>query len=199
MSLDRRKSYMGVVKEAVTEALKADDRLDRVQVREWILRASDVEELALLYRLTDEGWNRIDPHLETEETCALIRDYLLRCILEDPQDGPALTRYEAAGELEAWFDHLAGMSEDGGAILRASAAAVTQAFLAGDDAVRRAIEHGFLEHVLEQSGLRPLFEHWATDSRLEGAWRTALAWGQAHPDFMKGLRGELRDAGSPEE
>jgi hypothetical protein len=59
---------MDEVKRAITKALVADNRLDRVQGRDWIFQASDVEELALLHRLTDEGWHRIDPRLETEET-----------------------------------------------------------------------------------------------------------------------------------
>jgi hypothetical protein len=153
-------------------ALQSENPIEREQVRAWIREAHDVETLARLYQLTDKGWHRIEPRLEKDETCQLICRYLLMCIREDPQGGIALTRYDAAGELEGWIDHLSN-TQDTDKILQEIAAAVTELFLSSDDAVRGAIETGFLEHVLEQSKLRPLFAHWAGDERLKGTWRRA--------------------------
>lgn len=180
------------IKTPIRIALESRDSISREQVREWIGRAHDVETLALLHRLTDSAWNRIIPELERDETCALIRDYLVRCILEDPKDGLALSRYEAAGELELWFDHLSEQpsTED---ILKGVAAAVTELFLSSNDAVQLAIETGFLEHILEQDKLRHYFSHWGENERLREAWQCALAWGEAHPNYMKDLRRQLRD------
>jgi hypothetical protein len=113
------------------------------------------------------------------------------CIRENPQGGTALPRYEAAGELEVWFDHLANMG-DRQETLQAGAAAVTSLYLTSNDDVRVAIETGFLEHVLEQVRLRPLFMRWANDAQLQDAWRHALAWGEAHPNYMRGIRDQLR-------
>jgi len=144
----------------------------------------------LLYGLTDKAWHRINPALEKDETCQLICRYFLSCIRENPQGEIALGRYDAAGALEVWIDHLSNV-EDTEEILREIAAAVTELFLAGDDGVRRAIETGFLEHVLEQSKLRPLFEYWAADDKLKDTWQRALEWGEAHPDAMKGFRQRL--------
>ncbi|MEO7932457.1 MAG: hypothetical protein ABIT76_04785 [Chthoniobacterales bacterium] len=118
-------------------------------------------------------------------------EYLLRCIRDDPQDGDTPTRYEAAGELEVCFDDIAKRS-DADDMLTELAAAVTQLFLASDESVQRAIETGFLEHVLEQPKLRRFFAHWEGDDRLREAWDCALAWGEAHPNFTKGLRDELQ-------
>jgi hypothetical protein len=177
---------------SIRSALQSKDRIPGPLVREWIQRASDVETDALLYQLTREGWNRIEPRLEAAETCALIQRYLLGCIRDNPNSGSALSRYEAAGELEAWFDHLASQ-EDTHEILRGIVGEITTLFLNGDDQVRAAVETGFLEHVLEQPRMRPLFSEWANDERLEEAWRHALAWGEAHPNFMRGLREQLRD------
>jgi hypothetical protein len=126
------------------------------------------------------------------------RGYLLRCIRENPQNGVALSRYEAASELEAWFDHLAN-TEGTSEILQGAVSAVTTLFLTGDDQVRLAIETGFLEHVLEQATMRPLFSHWAYDERLQEAWRQALEWGKAHPNFMKRRRAALLAVQSDEE
>jgi hypothetical protein len=179
------------LKAAIHNALNSDGSVMRDLVREWIRDAPDVETLALLYRFTDEAWDRIDPHLESDETCILIRRYLLRCILENPQGGIALSRQEAAGELELWFDHLSS-KEETQRILNDVVIAVTDLFLSTDDDVQCAIETGFLEHVLEQTRLRPWFSHWAKDERLRETWQRALAWGEAHPDYMKGLREQLR-------
>jgi hypothetical protein len=189
---------MDKLEQSVQVALGSGEPIPRELVREWIQRADHVEADALLNKLTDEAWNRIEPPLEGQETCALIQRYLLRCIRENPQGGVALNRYEAAGVLEAWFDHLAS-TEDGPARLQAVVLAVTDLFLDADDLVRRAIETGFLEHVLEQPTLRPYFSHWALDDRLQDAWQECLAWGEAHPNFMKNLRVALREAGADDE
>jgi hypothetical protein len=183
---------------SILNALGSDGPIPRQRVRGWIHHSANVQADALLYKLTREAWSRIEPHLETAETCMLIERYLLGCIRENPQDDVALTRYEAAGELEAWFDQLAHM-KDTREILQSAVDAVTTLFLVGDDDVRRAIETGFLEHLFEQTPMRPLFSHWAHDERLQEAWRLALAWGKAHPNFTKSLRAELRAASSDDE
>ncbi|HKW61596.1 MAG TPA: hypothetical protein VJN89_03540 [Candidatus Acidoferrum sp.] len=182
---------MDDLKAAIRTALHSNNSINRESVRNWIREASDVETLALLYRLTDDAWSRITPCLEGEETCGLIRRYLVRCILENPDENIALPRQEAAGELEVWFDHLSA-KKDTQKMLKDVVAAVTELFLNGDDEIRSAIETGFLEHVLEQDSLRPWFSHWAEDERLSKTWQRALAWGQAHPDYLKGLRKQLR-------
>lgn len=171
-------------------AAESNGPIKREQVRNWIRDARDVETLALLYGLTDKAWRRIHPALEKNETCQLICRYFLSCIRENPKGGIALGRYDAAGALEGWVDHLSNM-ENTEEILLEIAATVTELFLTGDDDVRRAIETGFLEHVLEQIKLRPLFEHWAADDRLRDTWQRALEWGEAHPDMMKTFRERL--------
>ena len=72
------------------------------------------------------------------------------------------------------------------------AVAVTDLFLAGAAPTRGVIERGFLEHVLEQRSLWSSSANWARDDRLQEAWRHALAWGDAHTNFTKGLREQLR-------
>lgn len=179
---------------SISTALTSEDIIPRNRVRDWITRAQDLETLALLYRLTGEAWSRIEPGLEPHETCAVIRRYLLRCIEENPQndrDDWAFTPFEAAMQMEAWFDYLADKTDDSSEILRESAAAITDAYLRGDSEVRRTIEQSFLEHVLEQTRMRPLFEHWATHEQLREAWAAAIAWADEHPNFMKNLRGRM--------
>ncbi len=96
-------------------------------------------------------------------------------------------RYEAAAVLESWFDHLIDLNGTE-VVLRQAAGAVTELYLRGDTGIREAIRDGFLERVLEQPRSHRLFEYWAHDPRLRPAWEAALAWGEAHPAFVKGLR-----------
>ena len=35
----------------------------------------------------------------------------------------------------------------------------------------------FIEHAVETAALRPYFEKWSSDPRLEPVWKRALAWG----------------------
>lgn len=175
---------MDELKRSINQALGSELPIPRQLVREWIQRSANSDDDAMLYKLTREASNRIKPPLETAETCVLIQRYLLGCIRQNPGSGIALSRYEAAGELEAWFDHVASM-EDTRDVIQGVVSEVTTLFLTGDQDVRRAIETGFLEHVLEQATMRPLFSHWAHDERLQEAWRLALAWGKAHPNFIE--------------
>jgi hypothetical protein len=182
---------MGELTASIQAAIESNELIERERVRVWIHDAIDLKSVALLYRLSREAWNRIEPNLERDETCRLICRYFLLCVRENPQDGTGPQRYEAAGDLESWIEHLSNTEGTEGN-LQEVAAAVTTLYLESDTDVRMAIETGFLEHVLEQAKLRPLFAHWAEDERLRESWRHALAWGKAHPDYMKGIREQLR-------
>jgi hypothetical protein len=173
----------------IDASLAADGSIPRDAVLRWIDATADSELLVLakLYRLTGEGYYRIQPELGGESTCALIQRYLLGCIRENVSDSETIQgRYEAAQTLHVWFRHLHEM-EGTSAILQRASSAVTNLYLESAQDVRDAIETGFLEHALETAGLRPYFEHWAHDTRLTESWERALAWGNAHPDFTWGL------------
>lgn len=173
-------------------ALMSDDPLPREKLLLWIGAAADLPTLAKLYRLTNEGYYRIQPDLGVEATCALIQRYLLECIRQNVTTNDEIQdRWEAAQSLHAWFCHLLGM-QDTSAVLKSAAQAVTELFLASGEEVRTAIEQGFLEHALEMAALRPYFEHWSSDDRLRAAWDRALEWGKAHPDYTWGLLQQLR-------
>jgi len=173
----------------IDTALSGDGTIPSEQVLSWIDAAadSDLPTLSKLYRLTGEGYYRIQPELGRGPTCALIQRYLLGCIRDGVTDNDEIQeRHEAAGTLHVWFRHLAGM--DGTSeVLTAAANGLMKLYLESGEEVRVAIETGFLEHALETAALRPYFEKWGSDPRLEPAWRRALEWGDAHPDYMAGL------------
>jgi hypothetical protein len=179
----------------IETALSGDGPIPSEQVLSWIDAAadSDLQTLSKLYRLTGEGYYRIQPELGRGPTCALIRRYLLGCIRDGVNDNDEIQeRYEAAETLHVWFRQLVGM--DGTAeALTAAANGLMKLYLEGGEEVRVAIETGFLEHALETAALRPYFEQWGSDPRLEPAWKRALEWGDAHPDCMAGLFQRLQE------
>ena len=178
----------------INTALSSDGPISRESVLSWIDAAadSDLATLSKLYRLTDEGYYRIQPELGREPSCTLIQRYLLGCIRDGVTgDEQIKERYEAAETLHVWFRHLLGI-EGTSVVLSRAASAIMHLYLESGKEVRDAIETGFLEHALETAALRPYFEHWAFDPRLQLAWNRALEWGKAHPDFMSGLFQQLQ-------
>lgn len=175
------------------KALSGSGPIPREQVLAWINATpdSDLATLSKLYRLTGEGYYRIQPELGMEATCGLIQRYLLGCVRDGITDNDEIQeRYQAAGSLHVWFRHLSEM--DGTfAVLTAAADLLRKLYLESGDDVRTALETGFLEHALETAALRPYFEKWGSDPRLEPAWKRALEWGEAHPDYMTGLFQQL--------
>jgi hypothetical protein len=167
----------------IDTVLSGDGPIASEQVLSWIDAAadSDLPTLSKLYRLTGEGYYRIRPELGRGPTCALIQRYLLGCI-GVADDDEIQERYEAADTLYVWFRHLAGM--DGTSeVLTAAANGLMKLYLESGEDVRLAIENGFLEHALETVAVRPYFEKWGPTPRLEVAWKRALEWGDAHPDY----------------
>jgi hypothetical protein len=94
-----------------------------------------------------------------------------------------------------WFWYLSEMGE-AASVLRDTAAAIKNLYLASEAEVRIAIETGFLEHVLEEEEFRPLFADWQHDAQLRESWEAALAWGKAHPGFTRTMW--RRRPGGPE-
>jgi len=112
-------------------ALSSDGAIPSEQVQSWIDTAadSDLSTLSKLYRLTGEGYYRIQPELGRGTTCALIQRYLLGCIRHGVTGNNEIQgRYEAAATLHVWFRHLAEM--DGTSeVLKAAANGLAKLYL----------------------------------------------------------------------
>jgi hypothetical protein len=179
------------VKSQIDAALSSHDTIPREKVLSWIQSTNSLAELAKLYKLTGEGYSRIQPELGKTATCSLIERYLLECIRQDiGHDDEVYGRWEAADVLHIWLRRLLETGEASQEI-DGVARAVTHLFLTSDGGVRIAIEQGFLEHALETDGLRPYFEHWSKDSRLRESWKNAIEWANDHPDYTWNLRQEF--------
>jgi hypothetical protein len=109
-------------------------------------------------------------------------DYLIECLLQNPEgDGFLHSGFEAGYEIAAWLKLLV-KSADGGVVVRDVAGRLADAFRSGDVKIRNRIETGALEHALESRAVRPFFDFWATDPTLREAHEHALAWGIAHTE-----------------
>ncbi len=167
----------------IDAAISGQGSIPRETVVRWIAAADDIFTLSTLYRLTDEAYYRIQPELGRDTTCRLVLHYLLECIRQNVTGNDEVEdRWEAARTLHAWFCSL-NEKKGTASVLKGAAEAITRTFLEGDTEIRNAVEQGFLEHALEMPGLRPYFEHWASDDRLRPAWSRAIEWGDAHPEY----------------
>src|SRR3984957_10393390 len=125
----------------IDAALVSDGPVRREQVISWIENVddSDLHTLSKLYRLTDEGYNRIQPELGMEPTCALIQRYLIGCMRDGVTDIDEIQeRYEAAESLQVWFRHLAGL-EGTVPVLKGAADGIKNLYLHSGEDVRTAI------------------------------------------------------------
>src|SRR5579864_6609415 len=96
----------------------------------------DLPTLAKLYRLTGEGYYRIQPELGKEAECLAVRNYLLECVRQDvPDNDEILNRWEAARTLHLWLRQLLEMGDASGEITK-TAQAITELFLANGDEIR---------------------------------------------------------------
>ncbi|PYV54963.1 MAG: hypothetical protein DMG91_13315 [Acidobacteria bacterium] len=125
---------------------------------------------------TDRLKKRIEPPLADEELENLLMPYFERCILTDPKGEWTLTRYSAAWEAQGCM--LKGWDNDGGSSKSFARWKkwMERLYRAGDEAIKRAIVDGILEHLFEKKGLRQFFADWKADSELKTAYEEAQLW-----------------------
>ena len=177
--------------ESEIDAGLSSHEVPRDTVLRWIESATDLPTLAKLYRLTGEGYYRIQPELGKEAECRTVREYLLECIRQDVTDDDEIeSRWGASRTLHLWLRQLletGGCSDE----IEKTAHAITELFLSSGKEIRLAIEQGFLEHALESAGLRPYFEDWPKNERLRKTWEAAIAWANDHPHWSWKLHQEF--------
>jgi hypothetical protein len=164
----------------VESALSGTGTIPRAIYERWI--RGDLRTRARVYALTASQWSRIHPEPAEAEHCRFMADYLLECLLQNPEGDDFLHRgFEAASEMAAWLKHLAKIP-DGNVVLTDVASRLAVAYTAADSTTRNRIETGTLEHALESPAVRRFFDSWATDPILRDAYEHALVWGVAHTE-----------------
>jgi hypothetical protein len=164
----------------VEVALAGTATIPRTEYERWI--RGDLRTRARVYALTASHWSRIHPEPSGEQHCRFMADYLIECLLQNPEGDDFLhSGFDAADEIAAWLKHLV-KTPDGKAVLTEVAGCLAVAYKAADPTIRNRIETGALEHALESRAVRPFFDSWGTDPILRHAHEHALAWGLAHTD-----------------
>lgn len=165
----------------ISKAYTGRGPIPRERVLGWIERG-DLEAWGLLYTLTRDAHDRIEPKLDLQTAGEFLLDYYLRCIAEDPEPNDDLhSRFEAAWEMVPWLDHLWELKPESERLLALFVERVTESYRHGATEVRNAIETGFLEHAFERKELVALFAEWRHDPELGHAYELCLDWGRAHP------------------
>ena len=162
-------------------ALRSEGPIPRDDVRRWIA-SGDLLTWGVVYRLLEVAYKRIEPE-PVDESIAFMRDYLLRCIDENPLSGDYLHGgYEAAWELAAVLKHWRRKGGVAASAIREIAVELEKIYRRGDDATRNRVLCGVLEHAFEDSAMRKHFTNWDRDPTLREAYRLAVEWGAAHED-----------------
>ena len=100
---------MSDLEDEVAAALASTGAIASDQVRQWIRSARGFRELALLSRLSEVAWDRIEPPLSVHDVAGVASRYLLRCMSSSDASEDVPSRYEAAWELAGWFLHVLEM------------------------------------------------------------------------------------------
>src|SRR5438445_11370886 len=140
----------------VEVALSETGTIQRADYERWI--RCDLRTRARVYALTASHWSRIDPEPSGVGHCRFMADYLLECLVQNPEGDDFLhSGFDAAHEIAAWLKHLA-KTPDGRAALTDVADRLAIAYKAADPITRNRIETGALEHALESRAGRPFFD-----------------------------------------
>jgi hypothetical protein len=154
--------------------------IPRTEYQRWI--CGDLRTRARVYTLTASHWSRIQPEPSGVEHCRFMADYLLDCLIQNPEpDDFVHSGFEAGHQIAAWLKHLVKTTDERN-VIAGVADRLAVAYKAGDPTTRNRIETGALEHALELPALRAFFETWSVDPDLREAHQHALAWGIAHTE-----------------
>ena|SRR5437868_6935623 len=147
------------------------------------IRSDDTELAGAIYDIvtTDKLRKRIEPPLADEELESLAMRYFERCILTDPKGEWTLTRYSAAREAQrCMLDLWDSEGGDNEAFVKWKKW-MEKLYRHGDEAIKRAVVDGILEHLFEEKGLRQFFTDWKADSELKTAYDEAQLWADTQP------------------
>lgn len=163
----------------IVALLGSEENIQRDQLRTW-MAADDLETLAATYELLEKAWNRIQPPLPEEETTAMKRRYLLRCLEINPPAGEYVHGgFEAAWTLAACLKQ---WQVEAPHAVQPTVDALRSLYMRTDATTRNRVLCGVLEHALEDPALRTYFMSWQRHRDLREAHQLALEWGTTHEE-----------------
>lgn len=153
-----------------------------------VAQSGDLRAQSIAVHLLQQHWHRIEPAPNERFVCKFVLEYYLACMQADlrVEDDDELvdylhSRYAAARDLQLLLEFMFDRGEPRMQEVALLVKRVTETYLGGDEALRLAIETGFLEHVLERKDLVSLFQSWRNDPEMAAGYEMSLQWGLAHP------------------
>ncbi len=134
---------------------------------------------------------RVVPELKFEDYQSIASRYLTRCIIEDPPQEVAHSRWTACYEFASWFRWLWEAPSIPKSAVAEAKQLLRRLYLEGDSNRRQALVQGTLEHLFENPSVKEFFSDWTTaEPELHVAYDQASEWshGGAHSHFWEKTR-----------
>ncbi len=156
-----------------------DNPVDKQKVLAW-MSAEDIEVRGAIYAFVmDPKYTaRINPPLDLDDYLKFVPHYFSRCFKENPSGEWSHTRYAAARDFVGWFQSLWNDKKVDRSALAQLKAWLAREYAGGDEAIKRCIVNGALEHLFETHAIAKYFDDWATEPSLQSAHHDATIWAQ---------------------
>lgn len=144
------------------------------------MNAEDIEVQGATYAVVmgPKHTARIHPPLELDDYLKFVPHYFSRCLKENPNGDWSHTRYAAAWDFASWFQSLWNDKKIDRSALAKLKIWLAREYTEGDEAIKRCIVNGALEHLFETRAIAKYFDDWATEPSLQSAYHDAAAWAQ---------------------
>jgi len=151
-------------------------------VMDW-MRSKDLETLGAVFEIMADPkhYERIIPPLPDETVYTFCKDYLLRCLIEDREEGEwTLSRHLAGHTINEWFKSLWRDKRVSRGKLCDLKNMLAYIYKLGDRELRDCIVCSCLEHLFEEQDIAEWFADWKDDPLLRTAYKEAIEWGKDH-------------------
>lgn len=152
-----------------------NNKIPREMVLNW-MKNDNIEVKGAVYSFctNSDYYVNVEPNLTAEDYYQFIKDYLKRCLIENPSGEWSETRYEAGWGLVNWFksywqdkslprDYVSELKEW-----------LAEIYMSGDDDIRMCISTAVLEHLFDNKGISNFFSDWQNDPVLKQAFEEAM-------------------------
>lgn len=165
--------------EWMLQLLTSEDSIFRSDVEAW-MKSSDVEVLGIVYHLLSDPqkWRRISPPLADEMVFTFCKEYLLKCLREDPSTEWAHDSFAAGHDFAAWFRHAWHDSRSSRDKFDELKLALTRLYISVDDSTKLALTQACFEHLFEDPDIAHFFRDWEDDPALKHTYLEAIEWGK---------------------
>jgi hypothetical protein len=139
----------------------------------------DIQSELFSFVMNPENVARIRPRLTFEDYQLTALTYLKRCIIDDPPEAIAHSRWIACYEFVNYFKWIWQDSSTRDAGAQVAKQWVRELYMQGDAAQRLAIIQGTLEHLFENPSIREFFSDWMVDKpEIRAAYEQASEWSE---------------------